>query len=228
MADFTDHLRPAHDGTAMLQAERDSSVVLVDELARHLLSRDDFLQRQNKILKVIGKEKLFKKDQQLNMSRPERYHLGLARAKAIQRFSRREGWDHADYSMAEYLNDEMSPYFLHMSMFGQQNFFFLCDAGVKLTPPVTTVREQGSEEEQAYWMPKILNYDIIGCYAQTELGHGSNVRGLETTATWDPKSKEFEIHSPYLTASKWWNGSMGRTATHAVRHLCYHKEHCSS
>ena len=52
-------------------------------------------------------------------------------------------------------------------------------------------------------MPKILNYDIIGCYAQTELGHGSNVRGLETTATWDPLRQEFEIHSPYLTASKW-------------------------
>src|ERR1041384_1948277 len=65
-------------------------------------------------------------------------------------------------------------------------------------------------------MPRILNYDIIGCYAQTELGHGSNVRGLETTARWDPVKKEFEIHSPYLTASKWWNGSMGRTATHAV------------
>ena len=82
---------------------------------------------------------------------------------------------------------------------------------------VTTVREQASEEQQKYWMPKILNHDIIGCYAQTELGHGSNVRGLETVAKWDPIEKEFEIHSPTLTASKWWNGSMGRTATHAVR-----------
>jgi acyl-CoA oxidase len=81
---------------------------------------------------------------------------------------------------------------------------------------VTTVREQASEEQKAYWMPKIENHDIIGCYAQTELGHGSNVRGLETYAKWDPVKKEFEIHSPYLTASKWWNGTMGRTATHAV------------
>jgi hypothetical protein len=91
-----------------------------------------------------------------------------------------------------------------------------------LTPPphatVTTVREQASEEQQSYWLPRILNYDVIGCYAQTELGHGSNVRGLETTATWDPARKDFEIHSPYLTSSKWWNGSMGRTATHAVCH----------
>jgi alkylation response protein AidB-like acyl-CoA dehydrogenase len=67
-------------------------------------------------------------------------------------------------------------------------------------------------------MPRILNYDIIGCYAQSELGHGSNVKGLETEARWDPAAQEFEIHSPYLTASKWWNGGMGRTATHAV---CY-------
>ncbi|KAG9204535.1 hypothetical protein G6514_000994 [Epicoccum nigrum] len=198
MADFTDHLKPAHDGTATLQAERDGSAIDVDELARHLLSRDDFLQRQQKVLKVLSKERLFKKDQQLNLARPDRYHLGLARAKAIQRFGRREGWDHADYSMADYLSDEMSPYFLHMSMF------------------VTTVREQASKEQQAYWLPKILNYNIIGCYAQTELGHGSNVRGLETTATWDFKTQEFEIHSPCLTASKWWNGSMGRTATHAI------------
>ena len=51
---------------------------------------------------------------------------------------------------------------------------------------------------------------------QTELGHGSNVKGLELQAKYDPKSKEFVLHSPTLTASKWWNGSLGRTATHAI------------
>jgi acyl-CoA oxidase len=119
MPDFTDHLKPAHDGTATLQAERSGSAVNVTTLARHLLGRDGFLERQEKVLRVLSREPLFKKDQQLNLSRPERYQLGLARAKAIQRIIRREGWDHEDYSMAEYLNDEMSPYFLHMSMFGK-------------------------------------------------------------------------------------------------------------
>jgi acyl-CoA oxidase len=126
MSDFTDQLKPARDGTAALEAERDGSAINVTELARHLLARDGFLERQERVLKVLSKQKLFSKDQQLNLSRPERYHLGLARAKAIQRIIKHEGWDHEDYKMAEYLNDEMSPYHLHMSMFGQYKCF-LCD-----------------------------------------------------------------------------------------------------
>jgi acyl-CoA oxidase len=63
---------------------------------------------------------------------------------------------------------------------------------------------------------KAMNYEIIGCYAQTELGHGSNVRGLETTATWNSDDKTFTIHSPTLTSSKWWIGTLGRTANHAI------------
>jgi acyl-CoA oxidase len=51
---------------------------------------------------------------------------------------------------------------------------------------------------------------------QTEMGHGSNVKGLELEAKWDPKAKDFVLHSPTLTSSKWWNGSMGRTANHAI------------
>jgi len=60
------------------------------------------------------------------------------------------------------------------------------------------------------------NLNIIGCYAQTELGHGSNVAGLETTATFDQTTDEFVIHTPTIKAAKFWPGSLGRHATHAV------------
>ncbi|PNY00794.1 peroxisomal acyl-CoA oxidase 1-like protein, partial [Trifolium pratense] len=40
--------------------------------------------------------------------------------------------------------------------------------------------------------------------------------GLETTATFDPKTDEFVIHSPTLTSSKWWPGGLGKVSTHAV------------
>ena len=50
----------------------------------------------------------------------------------------------------------------------------------------------------------------------TELGHGSNVAGIETTATFDFASDEFIIHTPTLTATKWWIGGAAESATHAV------------
>jgi len=57
---------------------------------------------------------------------------------------------------------------------------------------------------------------IHGCYAQTELGHGSNVQGIETTATLDQTTDEWVIHTPVITATKFWPGELGQFATHAI------------
>ncbi|XVF52579.1 hypothetical protein PTKIN_Ptkin05aG0029600 [Pterospermum kingtungense] len=81
---------------------------------------------------------------------------------------------------------------------------------------IPAIAGQGSEEQKQKWLPMAYKMQIIGCYAQTELGHGSNVQGLETTATFDPQADEFVIHSPTLTSSKWWPGGLGKVSTHAV------------
>jgi acyl-CoA oxidase len=65
-------------------------------------------------------------------------------------------------------------------------------------------------------MPLIRNHKILGCYAQTELGHGSNVAALETTATLDKTTDEFIIHSPTITSTKYWPGDLGRYTSHAI------------
>lgn len=67
---------------------------------------------------------------------------------------------------------------------------------------VPAIKGQGTDEQHQKWLPLAYKMQIIGCYAQTELGHGSNVQGLETTATFDPQTDEFVIHSPTLTSSK--------------------------
>ncbi|KAK5580193.1 hypothetical protein RB653_000206 [Dictyostelium firmibasis] len=56
-------------------------------------------------------------------------------------------------------------------------------------------------------LPDIQSGRLLGCFAMTELGHGSNVRSLETTATYDPKTDEFIIQTPYRTSTKWWIGN---------------------
>lgn len=74
---------------------------------------------------------------------------------------------------------------------------------------VSVIESQGSDEQQAKWVHRLKKYEFIGCYAQTELGHGSNVQGLMTTATFNPANDEFIIDSNGLEGTKWWIGALG-------------------
>ncbi|XP_046383473.1 probable peroxisomal acyl-coenzyme A oxidase 1 [Ischnura elegans] len=81
---------------------------------------------------------------------------------------------------------------------------------------IPTLMSQGTLEQQALWISRAWSLDILGTYAQTELGHGTFIRGLETTATYDPSREEFVLNSPTLTSYKWWPGGLGHTANYAV------------
>ena len=80
----------------------------------------------------------------------------------------------------------------------------------------TAIEICADEEQYNKWMPLANNLDIIGSYAQTEIGHGSDVQNIKTTATYDHAKKEFVIHTPSLDATKWWPGDMGRTSNFAL------------
>jgi hypothetical protein len=56
-------------------------------------------------------------------------------------------------------------------------------------------------------LPAAERLDIAGGIALTELGHGSNANAVETTATYDPKTNEFIIHTPSESAQKYWTGN---------------------
>lgn len=196
--DWVQRLTPsAPHGSELLAQEREKSNIPVDQLAEFLFTRN-VLDRTANILKILLADPVFDKSQNYFQGRESRIETSLARAKRLQQLSIKHKWSQDDFMCANDLLSEATPYALHFSM------FFVC------------LREQSTPEQQDLFLKRAENYDIIGCYAQTELGHGSNVRGLETTATWNPEDRTFTLHSPHLTASKWWIGSLGLVATHAV------------
>ncbi|MBW0520497.1 hypothetical protein O181_060212 [Austropuccinia psidii MF-1] len=192
------HLKPTGTpGSKLLHIERSHASFDSKILALYLYGQD-YLDRVNKLLQIIQVEEAFDKKRLNYQGRDDRFRHALRKEKRFVQLAKEHNWDPDDMSLAETLIDIPGPFGLHKSMF------------------LKTLLEQGDEDQQRLFTHRAQRFEIIGCYAQTELGHGSNVQGLETTATYDKNTKEFIINSPSLTASKWWIGGLGRTADHAV------------
>ncbi|KAK2380819.1 peroxisomal acyl-coenzyme A oxidase [Trifolium repens] len=78
------------------------------------------------------------------------------------------------------------------------------------------VKFLGTKRHHDKWLRATENYDMKGCFAMSELGHGSNVRGIETITTYDPNTGEFVINTPCESAQKYWIGGAANHATHTI------------
>lgn len=75
-----------------------------------------------------------------------------------------------------------------------------------------SVLQLGTRSHHERYLREIAEARLPGCFAMTEIGHGSNVRDLETVATYDPDAQEFVVDSPTASATKDW---IGNAAMHA-------------
>ncbi|MEU4596548.1 acyl-CoA dehydrogenase [Nocardia sp. NPDC023988] len=73
------------------------------------------------------------------------------------------------------------------------------------------VENLGTERHRDY-IKRLISLDLLGCFAMTESGHGSDVAVLETTATYDPATQEFVVDTPTPSARK---DYIGGAAEHA-------------
>ncbi|GAA6032946.1 hypothetical protein JCM8097_000060 [Rhodosporidiobolus ruineniae] len=184
-------------GGRLLEIERSKASFSPDDLQNYLYGKS-YLDRRARILPIVENEPAFDKSQIHYMDRGAKYRHGLRKDKRLVQLTRELGWTAEDVKVAEELIDMPAAFGLHNSMF------------------LKTLRAQSNDEQKELFLKPAENYDIIGCYAQTELGHGSNVQGLETMAVYHPDRKAFVLQSPGLTSMKWWIGGLGRTADHAV------------
>ncbi|KAK0542516.1 hypothetical protein OC846_006714 [Tilletia horrida] len=192
------NLKPAGpSGTEILTRERARASFSTDELSLYLFGQHA-LDTQKRIIGILESEPILDKRSIYYLGRTELFRWALRKDKRLQQLQKEHNWSREELALAEAYTDVPGPLGLHRGMF------------------ITTLMNMATEEQQKLFLEPALDNKIIGCYAQTELAHGSNVQGLETTATWIEADKEFEIHSPTLTASKWWIGGLGRSADHAI------------
>ena len=65
----------------------------------------------------------------------------------------------------------------------------------------------GTERHHRKYIDPLCKGELLGCFAMTETGHGSNVRGLETTAIYDHTTRMITVHSPSTEAGKEYIGN---------------------
>ncbi|MCY1033591.1 acyl-CoA dehydrogenase family protein [Corallococcus sp. BB11-1] len=74
----------------------------------------------------------------------------------------------------------------------------------------------GTKRHHQQYLPQVASLELPGCFAMSELGHGSNVRDCETVARYDADTREFVIDTPSETARKEWIGNAARHARMAT------------
>ncbi|XP_069809763.1 peroxisomal acyl-coenzyme A oxidase 1 isoform X1 [Dendropsophus ebraccatus] len=135
------------------------------------------------------------------LSRSERYEVAIKKSAQMVQKMRQHGISDPEeiYWFKSFVHrGRPEPLDLHLGMF------------------LPTLLNQATPEQQERLFMPAWNLEIIGTYAQTEMGHGTHLRGLETTATYDPSTQEFILNSPTVSSIKWWPGGLGKTSNHAV------------
>ncbi|HET9500150.1 MAG TPA: acyl-CoA dehydrogenase family protein, partial [Marmoricola sp.] len=78
------------------------------------------------------------------------------------------------------------------------------------------ILQLGTKPHHDAYLQDTITGDLLGCFAMTETGHGSNVQALRTTATYDPEAAEFVISTPDDSARKDYIGNAAEHGRLAV------------
>lgn len=109
-------------------------------------------------------------------------------------------------------NGDVGAAIAQIEMLAMSDLSLMVKAGVQWGLFGGAIENLGTERHHKAYVQKLIDLDLLGCFAMTETGHGSDVQALETTATYDPSTQEFVIDSPTRTSRKDYIGGAAETA----------------
>ncbi|XP_035602686.2 peroxisomal acyl-coenzyme A oxidase 1-like isoform X4 [Oncorhynchus keta] len=181
--------------------ERENATFDVEKLTHILDGGIEKTKRRREIESLVISDPDFQSEDLNFLSRSERYDAAVKKSAQMILKLREYGISDPEeiYCYKSCVHrGRAEPLDLHLGMF------------------LPTLLNQASPEQMETFFIPAWNLEIIGTYAQTEMGHGTHLRGLETTATYDPATQEFVMNSPTITSIKWWPGGLGKTSNHAI------------
>lgn len=183
-----------------LDTERANASFNTDKMTNIIWS-PQYIKRQGEIRAMLENDPVFYKWDMHYQDRLKRHHRALEKMMHLWNEYHLKGkidfMDPLDSTLCLESFDDMMPLGLHFSAF---------------IPPVMA---QGTEEQKAKWIPLAKSLKVIATYGQTEIAHGSFLRGLETKAVYDRATQTFKI-STGKVGMKYWPGGLARTCNHAL------------
>ncbi|MGC4897202.1 acyl-CoA dehydrogenase [Micromonospora sp. DT31] len=101
-------------------------------------------------------------------------------------------------------------------MLAQVDLSLMVKAGVQWGLFGGAVVALGTRRHHDAYLRDIASGALLGCFAMTETGHGSDVQQLRTTCTYDPATQTFDLHTPHEAARKDYIGNAARDGRMAV------------
>src|SRR3954470_15084925 len=132
----------------------------------------------------------------------------LARAKELSRLGETVAGYPREYGGA----DDLGGYVSGFETLAFGDLSVLVKVGVHFGLFGGAILQLGTERHHAAYLPDLITGKLMGCFAMTETGHGSNVQALGTVATYDPDAGEFVITTTKDDANK---DYIGNAAAHA-------------
>ena len=109
-------------------------------------------------------------------------------------------------------NGDVGAAVTQIEMLAMSDLSLMVKAGVQWGLFGGAIENLGTDRHHQAYVRKLIDLELLGCFAMTETGHGSDVQALETTATYDPETQEFVIDSPTPSSRKDYIGGAANTA----------------
>ncbi len=170
-----------------------------------------------------GEHRAFREEIRAVMSRPEFAPVqGLApdeyRAKVMEwmKSIAEAGINVPGFPVAYGGRDDPALNVVGFQEIGHSDLSLLVKFGVQFGLWGGAVHQLGTKRHHDAYLLDTSTTELLGCFAMTEHGHGSDVQHLETTAVYDVGTEEFIINTPSENARKDYIGGAGKYATVAA------------